>query len=80
MTYRFDLVAVQGHLELAENAWEKIRFWLSEYQPAAEVILVGAPPSRIRVLALGAPAEVAPNLLSQVEALAGTGLRVEMLD
>lgn len=80
MTYRFDLVAERGHFEFAEHAWDKIRFWLSEFQPAAKVDLVGDPPSRIRVIAVGEPAEVAPDLLSRIEVLAGTRFRVDMLD
>lgn len=79
MTYRFDLVAEQGYFELAEHALDKIRFWLSEFQPATEVSLVNDPPSRIRVSALGDSGQVAPEVLARIEELAGTRLRVEML-
>lgn len=74
------MVAEQGHLEFSECDWDKARFHLSELQPATKVSLVGDPPSRIRVVALGDRAEVAPALLARIEQLAGTPLHVEMLD
>ena len=80
MTYRFDLVAERGHLEFSEGSWDKARFHLSELQPATSVSLIGDPPSRIRVVALGRPSHVAPALLAQVEELAGSPLRFEMVD
>lgn len=80
MTYRFDLVAEQGQFEFSERGWEKARFHLSELQPATRVSLIGDPPSRIRVVAIGDRADVAPALLIRVEELVGTPLRVEMLD
>ena len=80
MTYRFDLVAERGHLEFSENGWDQARFHLSEFQPASSVRLVGDRPTRIRVVARGSCPEVAPALSSRVEDLAGTLLRVEMVD
>ena len=80
MTYRFDLVAERGQFEFSERGWDKVRFHLGEFQPATKVSLVGDPPSRIRVVADGDRADVAPALLARVEELAGTLLRVEMLD
>jgi hypothetical protein len=79
VTYRFDLV-VEGLLEFSEHDWGKVRFLLSEFQPATHVSLIGEPPSRIRVIAQGDRAEVAPALLGSVENLAGKPLRVEMID
>lgn len=49
-------------------------------QPATRVQLIGSPPSRIRVRAQGTPAEVAPGILAELEALAGTSLRYELVD
>ncbi|GEM_PF-5394677 len=80
MTFRFDLVADSGHFQFADRGWDKIRFHLLEFQPAKKVILVGAPPSRIRVVSHGDQTEVAPALLARVEELAGTSLAVEWLD
>lgn len=78
MTYRFDLVAEGGHFAFANRDWDKIRYQLSEFQPAKTVSLVGEPPSRIRVVAHGDPSDVAPALLAILEELAGTSLKVEM--
>ena len=80
MTFRFDLVADSGHLAFADRGWDKIRFHLLEFQPAKKVSLVGDPPSRIRVVSHGHEAEIPPALLARVEELAGTSLRVEVLD
>ena len=80
MTFRFDLVAASGHFEFADRGWDKIRHILLEFQPAKNVILVGEPPSRIRVVSHGDQAELAPALLARVEELAGTSLNVELLD
>ena len=80
MTFRFDLVAVSGRFEFADRGWDKIRFNLLEFQPAKKVALVGEPPSRIRVVAYGNDAEVAPALLTRLEDLAGTSLSVEVLE
>ena len=80
VTYRFDLVAERGHLEFSENGWDQARFHLSEFQPASSGRLVGDRPTRIRVVARGSCPEVAPALSSRVEDLAGTLLRVEMVD
>jgi hypothetical protein len=79
VTYRFDLVG-EGILEFSEHDWKKVRFLLSEFQPATNVSLIGDPPSRLRVMAQGDRAEVAPALLASVEDLAGKPLRVEMMD
>lgn len=78
MTFRFDLVAASGRFEFADRSWDKIRYHLLEFQPAKKVSLVGEPPSRIRVVAHGDQAEVAPALLARVEELAGTSLTVEV--
>ena len=80
MEYRFDLVAQRGHFAFAEGGWRQVRFLLLEMQAARTVSLLGEPPSRIRVVALGEPAELAPAVLARVEALAGTTLTIEMLD
>ncbi|WP_134738781.1 hypothetical protein [Nocardioides sp. 503] len=80
MTYRFDLVADSGHFHFADRGWDKVRFILSEFQPARKVSLMGNPPSRIRVVAVGdGPVEIAPAVLARVEELAGTSLAVEPL-
>lgn len=80
VTYEFDLVADSGELRFGENGFERARFLLSEFQPAVRVSLVGIPPARIRILANGCAAEIAPGLLADVEALAGTQLRYELLE
>lgn len=80
MSFRFDLVAASGHFEFDDRGWDKIRYHLSEFQPAKKVSLVGEPPSRIRVVSHGDQAEIAPALLARVEDLAGTSLTVELLD
>jgi hypothetical protein len=80
MTYRFDLVAERGHFEFSEGGWDKARFHISELQPATDVSLIGDPPTRIRVVALGIPAQVAPALRARVEELVGTPLRIERVD
>ena len=77
MEYRFDLVAQRGHFAFTEGGWQQARFLLLEMQPARAVSLIGEPPSRIRVVALGEPAELAPAVLARVEALARTALTVE---
>lgn len=77
MTYEFDLVPENGELAFDERGFERASYLLREFQPATRVRLVGSPPSRIRVRAQGAPVEVAPGILAQVEALAGTTLRYE---
>jgi hypothetical protein len=79
VTYRFDLVG-EGILEFSEHDWRLARYLLSEFQPATNVSLIGNPPSRIRVKALGDRAEVAPALLTRIEDLAGQPLRVEVID
>lgn len=80
MTFRFDLVADSGQFLFADRGWDKIRFQRLEFQPAKKVSLVGEPPSRIRVVSHGDRADVAPALLTTIEELAGTSLRVELLD
>lgn len=77
MAYEFDLVPEDGELAFDEQGFERASFLLREFQPATGVRLVGSPPTRIRVRAQGAPAEVAPGILAEVEALAGTTLRYE---
>jgi hypothetical protein len=79
VTYRFDLVGEQI-IQFSVSDWRKVQFWLLEFQPATSVSLIDSPPSRIRVMALGDPAEIAPALLAKVENLAGQALRVEMTD
>ncbi|WP_405069700.1 hypothetical protein OG558_08400 [Kribbella sp. NBC_01510] len=78
MTYEFNLVAESGELRFVGRGFERATFLLSEFQPATRVSLVGTPPARI--LALGSATEIAPGLLADVEALAGTPLRYELLD
>ncbi len=80
MSYEFDLVPEQGELRFVERGFERASYLLYEFQPATRVRLIGSPPSRIRVRAQGAPADVAPGILAQVEALAGTSLRYELVD
>jgi hypothetical protein len=80
VTYEFDLVAESGELRFVERGFERAKFLLSEFQPATRVSLVGTPPARIRILAQGSATEIAPGLLADVEALAGTPLRYELLD
>lgn len=77
MIYEFDLVPVEGDLSFDDRGFERASFLLREFQPATRVSLVGSSPSRIRVRAQGTPAEVAPGILAEVEALAGTTLRYE---
>ena len=78
MTFEFDLVAERGELRFDEGGFERVRFLLSEFQPAARVTLEGQPPTRIRVRADGEPVTIAPGLLAEVEELAGITLRFEM--
>jgi hypothetical protein len=78
VTFEFDLVAEGPELRFEERGLERIRFLLSEFQPALRVTLEGEPPTRIRVRAHGQPVTIAPGLLAQVEELAGTPLRFEM--
>lgn len=79
MTYEFDLVPESGELSFAEGGFERASFLLRELQPATRVRLLDSPTSRIRVRAQGDPAEVAPGILAQVESLAGTSLRYELV-
>ena len=78
VSFKFDLVAQSERLLFEEGAWEQARFHLLEFQPAKRVMLVGDPPTRIRVLSYGDPCDIVPGLLATVERLAGTALRVEM--
>jgi hypothetical protein len=78
--YRFDLVAQRGHFAFKEGGWQQVRSLLLEMQPARTATLHGERPPRIRVVALGEPAEVAPAVLARVGGLAGTTLTVELLD
>ena len=80
MTYEFHLVPKDGELGFDERSFEKAAYLLREFQPATHVALVGSAPSYIRVLAEGAPADIAPGILANVEALAGTPLRYELVD
>lgn len=80
VTYDFDLVSEQGELRFVDRGFERVSYLLREMQPATRVQLIGSPPSRIRVRALGTPAEVAPGILAQVEALAGASIRYELVD
>lgn len=48
MTFEFDLVAEGNELGLEECGFERIRFLLSEYQPALRVSLEDLSPTRIR--------------------------------
>jgi hypothetical protein len=78
--YRFDLIARGGHFAFTQDGWQQVRALLLEMQPARTATLLGEPLTRIRVVALGEPAEVAPAVLARVEALTGTTLAIEMLD
>ncbi len=80
MGYVFDLVAEDGELRFDESGLKRASFLLSEFQSATRVRLVGTPPTRIRVRAEGTAAEIAPGLLAEIEALAGTSLRYEPAD
>lgn len=73
MAYTFDLVPVDGEMRLTDEAFKKVRFHLSEFQPATRVRVMSDPP-RIRVRAQGRWVEVAPALLARVEELAGVSL------
>lgn len=59
MAWTFDLVPIDGDLRLTEGTFSKVRFHLSEFQPATRVRLMSEPP-RIRVRA-GAVGAVAPD-------------------
>lgn len=74
MTYEFDLVPEHEELRFSKRGFERASYLLREFQPATDVRLIGSPPSRIRVRAEGEPTEVAPGILAEVEALAGTPL------
>jgi hypothetical protein len=78
MAHTFDLVPVRGELRLPENVFSKVRFLLSEFQPATKVSLL-SDPLRIRVRAQGRVAEVAPGVLAQVEELTGVPLEVVLV-
>lgn len=80
VTYEFDLVPEQGELQFDNRGFEKASYLLCEFQPATRVTLVGDPPSRVRVVAEGMPAAVAPGILAQVEALAGARLQYQLVD
>lgn len=67
-TYEFDLVPADPWMLLDEDRVFRMRFLLSEFQPAKRVALVGDPPTRLRVRAHGQAAEVAPALLAALEA------------
>ncbi|WP_263731746.1 hypothetical protein [Cellulomonas sp. SG140] len=75
MAYEFDLVATGGTSRFADDDFDRAAFLIREFQPATQVALIGTPPSRIRVRALGSPTDVAPGLKAQIEELAGTRLR-----
>lgn len=62
VTYEFDLVPEQGAIRFDDGGFENVSYLLCEFQPASRVMLVGSPPSRIRV-ALGTPADLAPASL-----------------
>lgn len=78
MAYTFDLVPADGEMRLTDDALSKVRFHLSEFQPATKVDVMGDPP-RIRVRAQGKWAEIAPGLLARVEELAGVRLEVVLV-
>lgn len=80
VSYEFDLVADDGAPQFDAAGYKRARFLLSEFQPATRVDLVGSPPTRIRVTAEGAPAEVAGALLDEVAQLVGRRLRFEFID
>ncbi len=73
----FDLVATNGELQFDGEGWTRARSLLVELVPANRVSLVGEPPTRIRVEPWGLP-EVAPDVLTRLEELAGVPLRVEI--
>lgn len=75
MAWTFDLVPINGALRLTESTFSKVRFHLSEFQPATRVMLMSDPP-RIRVRSQGRVVEVAPGLLAEVERLAEVRLEV----
>ena len=74
MAYTFDLVPAE-RMALDEDAFNGIRHTLLELQPAKRVRVL-PDPWRIRVRAQGRVAEVAPGVLSRIEELAGTSLKV----
>lgn len=75
MAWTFDLVPIDGDLRLTEGTFSKVRFHLSEFQPATRVRLMSEPP-RIRVRSQGRVVEIAPGLLAKVEELAEVRLEV----
>lgn len=76
-TCEFDLVPESGSLDFDPPTWQKVQFFLLEFQPAKKVRLVEGSVPRIRVRAFGADPEVAPGILRRLEELSGTSLRVE---
>ncbi len=73
--YEFHLVAVDEGATISTEHWLAIQHRLLEAQPARSVTLVGQPPRAIRVLGFGG-VEVAPDLVAEVERLAGTRLKI----
>ena len=79
MNYELDSVPESGEFSFAEGGFERASFQPRELQPATRVRLLDSPTSHIRVRAQGDPAAVAPGILAQVESLAGTSPRYELV-
>ncbi|GAA3813818.1 hypothetical protein [Cellulomonas soli] len=77
-TTDFELVPVNGRLKFTDATWDKALVHLLEFQPAKRVVLVGEPPSAIRVTAYGdgCVPEIAPAILARLSELAGVELRL----
>ncbi len=75
--YEFNLVAESGALRFSGDGYRRVWHLLRDRHSAVGVDLPGQPKSVIRVRASGTQAELPPELLAEVEALAGTRLRYE---
>jgi hypothetical protein len=73
--YEFDLVPDEPGGVISTDRWPAMQHRLLEFQPARAAVLIGEPPTAIRVLGFGGT-EVAPGLLAGLELLAGTRLQV----
>jgi len=75
--YEFRLVAAAGQPPISTENWLALRSLILELQPARSAALEGDPPRAIRIEGLGGT-EVAPGLLTDLERLSMTCLRVEL--
>jgi hypothetical protein len=77
--YEFRLVADADRPPISTAKWQALWSLIVHFQPARSATLEGDPPRAIRVEGFGGT-EVAPGLLSDLERLAMTRLRVEVAD